>query len=131
MYSARGADVEAVIRPEAIAAVHQAKAAGCKLAVLSNELDLFYGASFRERLPLLELFDVVIDATYTGILKPDRRAYEMCSDALKVLPKDCVFVDDQSRNVMGAIQVGWQTVHFDVTQPAKSYEMALKVLGIK
>jgi putative hydrolase of the HAD superfamily len=94
-------------------------------------LDLFYGASFRERLPLLELFDVVIDATYTGILKPDRRAYEMCSNALKVLPKDCVFVDDQSRNVMGAIQVGWQTVHFDVTQPTKSYEMALKVLGIK
>jgi putative hydrolase of the HAD superfamily len=128
---ARGADVEAVIRPEAIAAVHQAKAAGCKLAVLSNELDLFYGASFRERLPLLQLFDVIIDATYTGILKPDPRAYEMCSNALKVLPKDCVFVDDQSRNVMGAIQVGWQTVHFDVTQPAKSYEMALKVLGIK
>jgi putative hydrolase of the HAD superfamily len=55
----------------------------------------------------------------------------MCSNALKVLPKDCVFEDDQSRNVMGAIQVGWQTVHFDVTQPTKSYEMALKVLGIK
>jgi putative hydrolase of the HAD superfamily len=127
---ARGADVDAVIRPEAIAAVHRAKAAGCKLAVLSNELDLFYGASFRDRLPLLQLFDVIIDATHTGVLKPDPRAYEMCSHALKVLPKDCVFVDDQSRNVVGAIQAGWQTVHFDVTQPANSYQMALKVLGI-
>ncbi|PIT81785.1 HAD family hydrolase [Limnohabitans sp. 15K] len=127
---ARGADVEAVIRPEAVAAVHQAKAAGCKLAVLSNELDLFYGASFRERLPLLELFDVIIDATYTGILKPDRRAYEMCTEALDVVAADCVFVDDQSRNVLGAMRLGWQTVQFDVMNPEDSYQRALKLLGI-
>lgn len=127
---ARGADVEAVIRPEAIEAVHQAKAAGCKLAVLSNELDLFYGASFRDRLPLLQVFDVIIDATYTGVLKPDRRAYEMCSQALGVAGGDCVFVDDQSRNVQGAIHAGWQTVHFDVMQPAQSYQQALKLLGL-
>ncbi len=127
---ARGADVQAVIRPEAVAAVHQAKAAGCKLAVLSNELDLFYGTRFRERLPLLQLFDVIIDATYTGILKPDRRAYEMCTEALDVAPADCVFVDDQSRNVLGAMKLGWQTVQFDVTHPADSYRLALKLLGL-
>ncbi|MBU3711455.1 MAG: HAD-IA family hydrolase [Limnohabitans sp.] len=127
---ARGADVEAVIRPEAIAAVHQAKAAGCKLAVLSNELDLFYGARFRERLPLLQCFDVIIDATYTGILKPDRRAYEMCSQALGLWGDDCVFVDDQFRNVQGAIQLGWQVVQFDVTQPADSFQRALRLLGV-
>jgi putative hydrolase of the HAD superfamily len=126
---ARGADVEAVIRPEAIAAVHQAKAAGCKLAVLSNELDLFYGARFRERLPLLQCFDVIIDATYTGILKPDRRAYEMCSQALGLWGDDCVFVDDQFRNVQGAIQLGWQVVQFDVTQPGDSFQRALRLLG--
>jgi putative hydrolase of the HAD superfamily len=127
---ARGADVQAVIRPEAIAAVHQAKAAGCKLAVLSNELDLFYGASFREHLPLLNLFDVIIDATYTGILKPDRRAYEMCTEALGLSASECVFVDDQSRNVLGAMRLGWQTVQFDVTQPAESYQRALELLRI-
>ena len=126
---ARGADVEAVIRPEAIAAVHQAKAAGCKLAVLSNELDLFYGARFRERLPLLQCFDVIIDATYTGILKPDRQAYEMCSQALGLWGDDCVFVDDQFRNVQGAIQLGWQVVQFDVTQPGDSFQCALRLLG--
>jgi putative hydrolase of the HAD superfamily len=125
---ARGADVAAVIRPEAVAAVHQAKAAGCKLAILSNELDLFYGASFRERLPLLQLFDVVIDATYTGILKPDPRAYALCTDALGVPARDCVFVDDQSRNVLGAQKQGWHTVHFDVTDPAASYARALELL---
>ena len=37
---ARGADVQAVIRPEAVAAIEAAQAAGCKLAIISNELDL-------------------------------------------------------------------------------------------
>jgi len=50
---ARGADPAAAIRPEAVAAIEAARAAGCRLAVLSNELDLFYGADFRARLPLL------------------------------------------------------------------------------
>jgi len=81
-------------------------------------------------LPLLQLFDVIIDATYTGVLKPDRRAYEMCTDALGVSAGDCVFVDDQSRNVLGAIKLGWQTVQFDVTHPADSYQRALKLLGL-
>lgn len=127
---ARGADVAAVIRPEAVAAIEAASAAGCKLAVLSNELDLFYGAGFRDRLPLLQRFDVIVDATYTGILKPDRRAYEMCTEALGIAPADCVFVDDQRRNVWGAMNLGWQTVQFDVTSPSDSYQRALRLLGL-
>ena len=43
---------------------------------------------------------------------------------------DCVFVDDQSRNVLGAMKLGWQTVQFDVTHPAGSYLRALKLLGL-
>jgi putative hydrolase of the HAD superfamily len=125
---ARGADVDAVIRPEAVAAIHQAKAAGCKLAVLSNELDLFYGADFRQRLPLLSLFDVIVDATYTGILKPDPRAYEACLAQLGVDAGDAVFVDDQWRNIEGAVRCGLQVVHFDVCQPQASYERALQAL---
>ena len=80
--AARGADPAAVIRPEALDAIRVAKAAGVQLAILSNELDLFYGAGFRAKLPLLDDFDVIIDATYTDILKPDPRAYRLCLDAL-------------------------------------------------
>jgi putative hydrolase of the HAD superfamily len=125
---ARGADSGAVIRPEAIAAVRAAKAGGYRLAVLSNELDLFYGADFRRRVPLLAAFDVIIDATYTGILKPDRRAYALCAEALDVAPADCVFVDDQQRNVEGAARSGMVAVHFDVRRPAESFHTALQRL---
>ena len=127
---ARGADVEAVIRPEAVATIHAAKAAGCKLAILSNELDLFYGADFRQRLPLLQLFDVVVDATYTGILKPDPRAYALVTEALGMSAADCVFVDDQKRNADGGVRAGMQVVHFDVLRPAESFAEARRLLGV-
>lgn len=127
---ARGADVEAVIRPEAVATIHAAKAAGCKLAILSNELDLFYGADFRQRLPLLQLFDVLVDATYTGILKPDPRAYALVTEALGMSAADCVFVDDQKRNADGGVRAGMQVVHFDVLRPAESFAEARRLLGV-
>lgn len=127
---ARGADVQAVIRPEAVAAIHQAKAAGARLAVLSNELDLFYGADFRQRLPLLGQFDVIVDATYTGILKPDPRAYVSCLAELGMDAANAVFVDDQMRNIEGALRCGLEAVHFDVRHPGVSYTRALNLLGV-
>ena len=103
---ARGAEAELVLRPEARDTILAARAAGLKLAILSNELDLFYGADFRDRLALLGLFDVVTDATYTHILKPDPRAYAAVTDGLQLSAADCVFVDDQPRNVAGAVAAG-------------------------
>lgn len=127
---ARGADPQAVIRPEAEQAIRTAHRAGVRLAVLSNELDLFYGKSFRERLPLLSLFETIIDATYTKVLKPDPRAYAMVGDALHLPLSACVFVDDQQRNVDGALAAGMRTVHFDVAQPTRSYTEALGHFGL-
>lgn len=122
---ARGAEPEKVVRPEADRAIRAAHAAGVRLAILSNELDLFYGADFRPRLPLLGLFEVIVDATYTGILKPDPRAYGFVTDALGLPAGACVFVDDQLRNVEGGRAAGMRTVHFDVARPARSYAEAL------
>lgn len=127
---ARGADPQAVVRPEADRAIRAAHAAGIRLAVLSNELDLFYGADFRTRLPLLSLFETIVDATYTGILKPDARAYEAVGNALSLPLAACVFVDDQKRNVDGALAAGMNAVWFDVAQPARSYAEALNHFGI-
>lgn len=127
---ARGDDPMTTMRPEAVRAIEAAVTAGKRLAILSNELDLFYGKGFTTRFPLLSNFEVVIDATYTGILKPDPRAYRLCLEALKLPADQCVFVDDQQRNIDGAEKVGMSTVHFDVREPKKSYAQALAQLGI-
>jgi putative hydrolase of the HAD superfamily len=128
--AARGADPAAVIRPEFHRAVARAKAHGVRLAILSNELDLFYGADFRQKLPFLRDFDVIVDATYTGILKPDARAYWDVLNRLGLPPDDCVFVDDQTRNITGAQTIGLPAVRFDVANPASSYTHALTLLGL-
>ncbi|MXN47274.1 HAD-IA family hydrolase [Shinella kummerowiae] len=128
---ARGAEPDLVLRPEARETILAAKAAGMKLAILSNELDLFYGVDFRKRFPLIDLFDVIVDATYTGILKPDPRAYEQAVRDVGVDKTDCVFVDDQKKNIEGADAVGLPNVHFDVTRPAESYAEARAMLGLQ
>lgn len=127
---ARGADVQAVIRPEAVATIEAAQAAGKRLAILSNELDLFYGADFRSRLPLLQHFELIVDATYTGVLKPDPRAYTAVTEALGLPASECVFVDDQKRNADGGVKAGMRVVHFDVLQPAVSFAKARELLGL-
>ena len=127
---ARGDDVDAVIRPEALAAIGAARAAGHRIAILSNELELFYGAGFVKRLDWIGPADVVVDATHTRILKPDARAYAACVEQLGLPARACVFVDDQLRNVRGAERAGLQAVHFDVTRPADSFRRALERLGV-
>lgn len=128
--AARGADPLPVIRPEALAAMATALKGGKRLAILSNELDLFYGADFRKKLPFLKDFDVIVDATYSGILKPDPRAYADCLNQLDLPAEACVFVDDQPRNITGGRAVGLKCVEFDVTNPSESYRRALTLLGL-
>lgn len=129
--AARGAEPDAIIRPEFRTTIAACKAAGVRLAILSNELDLFYGADFREKLPFLKDFEVIVDATYTGILKPDARAYELVLQALGLPAADCVFVDDQLRNIKGAEALGLPAVHFDVMAPSQSYAEALRLLDLE
>ncbi|UWU30878.1 HAD-IA family hydrolase (plasmid) [Rhizobium sp. WSM1274] len=125
----RGNDPSEVIRPEALEAIGAAKRAGHRLAILSNELDLFYGKEFRAKLPFLADFDVIVDATYTEILKPDPRAFAFITNGLSIAAGDCVFVDDQLKNIRGGEAVGMSCVHFDVTRPGTSYERALSLLS--
>jgi putative hydrolase of the HAD superfamily len=120
---ARGADPDRIIRPQVSALVREARELGLRLAILSNELDLFYGPELRERLSILSEFELVIDATYTGILKPDPRAYQKCLDGLNLKAADCLMIDDQERNVQGARLMGMPTVIFDVVNPDQSCAM--------
>ena len=126
---ARGAEPDRVVRPETAALMHEAKAAGVRLAILSNELDLFYGRALRERLSVLRLVDVIVDASHTHILKPDARAYTMCLEQMGLAATDCVFVDDQARNIDGARALGLRCVSFDVTRAAASCDAVRQALA--
>ncbi|MEM8788823.1 MAG: hypothetical protein AAGE76_11225 [Pseudomonadota bacterium] len=48
----------------------------------------------RVKLPFLRDFDLIVDAAYTRILKPDPHAFGFITDGLGLPADRCVFVDD-------------------------------------
>lgn len=127
---ARGKDPMSIMRPAMLELIELAHQNGKKVAILSNELDLFFGDDIREKLPFLSQIDVIVDATYTNILKPDPRAYQLCLQELEVEAEQCVFIDDQMNNVIGANEVGMQGLQLDVFYPQVCIEQAKHLLGL-
>ncbi len=110
----RHTDPVHTVRPQIARLVGAARAAGLRVGILSNELELFYGTAFLERMDVLRGLDAVVDATHTGILKPDLRAYALAAEQLALPPAQILFVDDQFRNIAGAVDAGMQVQYFDL-----------------
>lgn len=125
-----GEDPNLHVRPEARDFIYLAKAAGRRVGILSNELELFYGADAMARLGVLKLMDSLVDATHTKILKPDPKAYALGCEALGLAPENVVFIDDQERNVEGARKAGLVAIRFDVADPAGSFAQAAEALEL-
>jgi len=127
--NSRGADPGRCIRPEAFEAVTEARRMGARVGILSNELELFYGEGFIEKVPLLAAMDLIVDATTTEILKPDPRAYGLAQSGFGLPARNIVFVDDQMKNIRGGEAFGLTCVAFDVKSPRQSYDRALRLLA--
>jgi putative hydrolase of the HAD superfamily len=110
----RQQDPAAVVRPAMAELVEAAHAQGVRLGILTNELELFHGRASMDRMPVLARFPVLVDATHTGILKPDPAAYALAVDAMGLAPQEILFVDDQFRNIAGAVRAGLQVQYFDL-----------------
>ena len=88
----RQQDPAAVVRPAMAELVEAAHAQGVRLGILTNELELFHGRASMDRMPVLARFPVLVDATHTGILKPDPAAYALAVDAMGLAPQEILFV---------------------------------------
>jgi putative hydrolase of the HAD superfamily len=110
----RHTDPNAVVRPAMKRLIRQARSRGIRVGILSNELELFYGRDFLARMDVLRDIDAIVDASQTRILKPDPRAYALAIDAMQLRPQEILFVDDQFRNIAGAVKAGLQVQYFDL-----------------
>lgn len=123
-------DPNRTVRPAIARLMAATRRAGLKLGILSNELELFYGKDFLSRMDVLRELDAVVDGTHTLILKPDPRAYAMAVQALGVPADDILFVDDQFRNIAGAVAAGMQVQYFDLRDVAGNLAAVGARLGI-
>src|SRR3954447_19631561 len=89
-----------------MAAVRMARRRGLKTALLSNSWGLDYPREQWEG-----AFDVVVISGEVGMRKPEPAIYVHAAQQLGVAPGQCVFVDDLTPNVRGAVAVGMVGVH--------------------
>lgn len=118
-----------LVRPEVRALMEAERAAGRPAAILTNDLQAFHGRAWMDAMAVLELVDVLVDGSVTGVLKPHPDAYAAAVDAVGLEPSELVFVDDQPANVDGARRVGLHAVWFDVTDPEASVDAVRRCLA--
>jgi putative hydrolase of the HAD superfamily len=128
MHTLYGLAGDDIIRPSAAELIADAQAAGHKVGVLTNDLRAFHGETAMASHPFLARADAVVDASVTGILKPDPRAYALAVEALDTPAADIVFVDDMPWNVAGARNAGMIAIELDLTEPDKAFAQARRAL---
>ena len=119
-YRVPGGDVLALlsgqIRPEMVALLDRVKAAGYKVACLTNNVVSSESAAGHtsERAAALAAvmarFDDIVESSKVGVRKPEKRFYEIACERLGVQPDECVFLDDLGINLKPAAQMGMTTV---------------------
>lgn len=119
-----------VLRPEVIELMRDARRQGVPLGALTNDLEAFHGRAWVDQAFWVRWFDVVVDGSVTGILKPDPRAYAAGAAALNLPPERIVYLDDMPTNLAGGLDAGLVAVgvdHLDAT-PAVRRARALLAL---
>lgn len=115
---------------ETVELMRDAKAAGLRLGSLTNDMTAFHGPGWVERQEHLKLFEVIVDASLTGILKPDPRAFRQGAEALGLPAGQIVFLDDMPWNVEGARQAGMTAVRVPWDDPGPAIGTARTLLRL-
>jgi putative hydrolase of the HAD superfamily len=87
------------------------RAQGVRLALLTNNVRE-WEPLWRAKLPVDDLFEVVVDSAFVGMRKPDPRIYALTLERFGVSAQECAFVDDLEPNVDAARDAGMHPVHF-------------------
>jgi len=91
---------------------------GYRMAILTNNVRE-WEELWRAKLPVDEIFELVVDSAWVGMRKPDPRIYELTVSRLgDVEPHECLFVDDNEANVEAARALGMTAVHFQSNDQA-------------
>ncbi len=94
--------------PEMLAAVHACRAAGVRVALITNNaVPLADGG---DSAWVFDTFDAVIESCRTGTRKPEPAMYRLALDALDVTPGRAAMLDDLGINLRTARELGMTTI---------------------
>jgi putative hydrolase of the HAD superfamily len=85
---------------------------GLRMAMLTNNVRE-WEPLWRAKLPVDEIFEVVVDSAFVGMRKPEREIYELTLERLgDIRAEECVFVDDVDVNCATATELGMTAVRY-------------------
>jgi putative hydrolase of the HAD superfamily len=92
---------------------------GYRMAILTNNVRE-WEELWRAKLPVDEIFELIVDSAWVGMRKPDPAIYRLVLERLGdgLEPSACLFVDDNEANVEAARELGMTVVHFRATEQA-------------
>jgi putative hydrolase of the HAD superfamily len=102
---------QTAVRPLVVAAIRTLRAAGRKVAALTNN---WVSDDQHHKMAVLRAeFDVFIESARVGLRKPDVRIYELACRELAVAPQRVAFLDDLGLNLKPARALGMTTIKVD------------------
>ena len=107
--------------------IERLKESGFKLGLLSNHAKEWIDYC-EKRFDYHKLFHSVLYSFEVGILKPEKKIYELILEKLDSKPDECIFIDDKSRNISAAEQIGMKTICF---KSAEQLKEELNLMGFK
>jgi epoxide hydrolase-like predicted phosphatase len=105
--------------------MRELKARGLRMAICTNNVRE-WESLWRAKLPVDEIFDVVVDSAFVGCRKPEPRIYEITLERLGVPAQSAILVDDIEINCAAARELGLEAIWFrDTDQAIAELEAAL------
>ena len=96
---------------ENVALLRRLRAAGRPVHALSNFAHEKFALA-RERHAFLGEFDQCIVSGHVGVVKPDRRIYEILFERVGRSPSELLFIDDSLPNVRASEAAGMAAIHY-------------------
>jgi len=107
-----------------------ARAAGYKVGVLTNDGVGIAGEDFFASLPEFQALDAFVDARKFGSAKPAPEPYLRAAEALDVEPERVVFLDDADYCIEGAERVGMTGVQVNPIDKSEAFARTRTLLGL-
>jgi FMN phosphatase YigB (HAD superfamily) len=73
-------------------------------------------------------YDVIIDSSEVGAIKPETKIFEIATERAGVPPEEIFFIDDSRVNVIAASKMKWNVMWFDDSHPDASVERVREAL---
>ena len=98
--------------PASVALLKRVRAAGHRLALLSN-MPLPFAAHLEAQHECFAWFDVRVFSARIGHIKPERAIFDHARHALALDLDNALFIDDHAGNIEAARGFGWQALRFE------------------